>query len=104
MRYALIVLFLAGCSHLRPARPTFGAKLAASPEHCAKLARDSEIQHIFAILLSGAGTGGAGIAPVITNKIAQDSILGVAAACSLTGAVLSYTGGLAAASYSKDCP
>lgn len=100
---ALLLLMLAGCG-LRPVRPAAGLKRALSPEACNKLAREAELEHVFAILCSGGGTAGAGLAPAIDNEIARDSILGVAGALGLVGAVLEYTGGLAAARYSKECP
>lgn len=96
-------LALASCASLRPSHPARGTDLASSLERCAKLSRDSEIEHIFAILCGGIGTAGAGVAPALSgNQIAQDSVLAGAGVFALVGTVLSYAGGVTEAKYSHE--
>jgi hypothetical protein len=104
MRYILILLLLASCATLRPARPS-AALRTASPQRCSALATSAEVQHILAIVFSGGATAGSGIAPAFQNNIiAQDCILGGAAAFGVVGAVLAYTAGAASATYAQECP
>lgn len=99
----ILVAILAGCAPLRPSHPP-SILFAASPERCASLAAKAEVEHILAIVFSGLGTSAAAISPAISNTTAQDAILGSASALGVVGTVLSYTAGVASASYAKECP
>jgi hypothetical protein len=99
----IVAIIVGGCATLRPARHDF-TTAASSPERCASLAAKAEVQHILAIVFSGLGTGAAAVSPAISNTTAQDVLLGSSSALGVVGAVLSYTGGVASATYAKECP
>jgi hypothetical protein len=104
MRYALILFCLSGCATLRPARHALKTN-AVPTDRCSSLATKAEVQHVLAIVFGGVGPVAASITPALSDHpLAQDLTLGAASALGLVGAVLAFTGGVASANYSKECP